>query len=159
MLVGLAILKVAWRSVSVMNGELCVTRCGTPLMPVWSAGNWDCLLQVIAIVNLTYMTLCKIFIAGSQALTASLFGQGVGRIWLDNVQCTRSEKVLMNCTASSRGNNSCTHAQNAGVRCSAGKIFSLMERTIVCQLAIPRSCYILTVMHAWYSKEFPRSYH
>ena len=32
-------LRVVWRSVSVMNGELCVTRCGMTLMPVLSAGN------------------------------------------------------------------------------------------------------------------------
>ena len=31
--------KVVWRSVSVMNGALCVTRCGMLLMLLWSAGS------------------------------------------------------------------------------------------------------------------------
>ena len=54
------------------------------------------------------------------ALSQATFGQGTGRIWLDNVQCTGSDRVLINCTASSNGVNSCTHAQDAGVRCPAG---------------------------------------
>ncbi len=49
-----------------------------------------------------------------------MFGEGAGVIWLDNVQCVGSERVLMNCTANSSGNNSCTHAQDAGVRCLTG---------------------------------------
>ena len=48
------------------------------------------------------------------------FGEGTGRIWLDNVQCTGSERALMDCTASSSGVNSCTHAQDVGVGCSIG---------------------------------------
>ena len=48
-------------------------------------------------------------------------------IWLDNVMCTGNEKVLKNCTASFSGNNSCTHAQDAGVRCSAGNIVTHFE--------------------------------
>ena len=61
-----------------------------------------------------------IFFSGATALNEATFGQGTGRIWLDNVQCTRSGRVLMNCTASFNGVNSCTHAQDAGVRCPAG---------------------------------------
>lgn len=45
------------------------------------------------------------------------FGEGRGRIWLDNVRCTGSERTLINCAASSNGLNSCMHAQDAGVRC------------------------------------------
>ena len=48
------------------------------------------------------------------------FGEGTGRIWLDSVQCRGGEEELINCTASSNGVNSCTHAQDAGVRCPLG---------------------------------------
>lgn len=49
------------------------------------------------------------------------FGEGTGRIWLDNVECTGNETKLAYCTASSSGIN-CTHAQDAGVRCIPGTI-------------------------------------
>ena len=59
------------------------------------------------------------------ALTEASFGEGTGRIWLDNVQCTGNERTLINCTASSNGVNSCTHAQDAGVRCLPGEHFMM----------------------------------
>ena len=59
----------------------------------------------------------KIQLTGVQALH---FGPGTGRIWLDNVGCVGNEKFLTNCGASSDGNNSCTHFQDAGVKCSPG---------------------------------------
>ena len=54
-------------------------------------------------------------------LNGTFVDDGTGRIWLSNVQCTGSERALINCTVSSTGVNSCTHAQDAGVRCQSGK--------------------------------------
>ena len=59
--------------------------------------------------------------AGGQAIGQSSFGEGTGRIWLDNVQCTGSERLLANCPSSLRGITTCTHAQDAGLRCQLGK--------------------------------------
>lgn len=59
--------------------------------------------------------------SGAQVFTDASFGQGTGKIWLDNVTCIGVELALMNCTASSSGVNSCTHAQDAGVRCPTGE--------------------------------------
>ena len=61
-----------------------------------------------------------IILVGSVAISGSSFGEGTGRIWLDNVQCTGNERTLINCTASSNGVNLCTHTQDAGVRCQQG---------------------------------------
>ena len=58
--------------------------------------------------------------AGSQALTEANFGQGTGRIWLSNVTCLGSERVLINCTSEFAEGTSCTHSQDAGVRCLSG---------------------------------------
>ena len=71
-----------------------------------------------------FLTISSIlFITGAVALTGASFGQGTGRIWLYNVQCTGSERVLMNCTASIDGSSTCTHAQDAGVRCQSGRTY------------------------------------
>ena len=59
-------------------------------------------------------------ISGVEALGQASFGVGTGRIWLDNVGCTGNERTLMQCGTNSSGINSCTHAQDAGVRCQTG---------------------------------------
>ncbi|KAM6364604.1 scavenger receptor cysteine-rich domain-containing protein DMBT1-like [Pluvialis apricaria] len=46
------------------------------------------------------------------------FGQGSGRIWLDNVNCTGTEATLSECQARPWGSNSCDHHEDAGVVCS-----------------------------------------
>ena len=48
------------------------------------------------------------------------FGEGSGRIWLTDVECIGSEIDLSDCRANSSGINSCTHAQDIGIRCPPG---------------------------------------
>ena len=59
-------------------------------------------------------------IIGAEAFNQTTFGEGTGTIWLDNVQCIGNESHLLNCTANSSGVNSCSHTQDAGVRCLQG---------------------------------------
>ena len=65
--------------------------------------------------------------SGAQALAQATFGEGIGRIWLDNVQCTGSERHLSHCMANSSRINSCMHTQDAGVRCQLGKGHSVYQ--------------------------------
>ena len=60
-----------------------------------------------------------LFGLGVQVFSQASFGEGTGRIWLENVACTGNERALMNCSASYSGNN-CSHDQDAGVRCPSG---------------------------------------
>ncbi|NXK15169.1 DMBT1 protein, partial [Herpetotheres cachinnans] len=46
------------------------------------------------------------------------FGQGSGRIWLANVNCTGTEASLSDCQARLWESNSCDHREDAGVVCS-----------------------------------------
>lgn len=57
---------------------------------------------------------------GAQAIGQARFGEGGGRIWLSNVTCSGTERVLMNCTTENV--SSCTHEQDAGVQCPQGMI-------------------------------------
>ncbi|XP_074666373.1 CD5 antigen-like isoform X4 [Strix aluco] len=52
------------------------------------------------------------------ALGSAHFGQGSGRIWLDNVNCTGTEAALSQCQARPWGSNSCDHQEDASVVCS-----------------------------------------
>ena len=56
-------------------------------------------------------------LAGGEALQEHDFGSGIGKIWLDDVQCTGSEHTLMSCTANPWGENNCEHNEDAGVIC------------------------------------------
>ena len=55
---------------------------------------------------------------GAVALSRAAFGQGSGRIWLDNVECTGSEIRLIDCPANVIGIHNCDHSEDAGVRCA-----------------------------------------
>ena len=46
------------------------------------------------------------------------FTNGVGQIWLDNVQCRGTETRLIDCPANALGSHNCGHIEDAGVRCT-----------------------------------------
>lgn len=49
------------------------------------------------------------------------FTNGVGQIWLDDVDCRGIETRLISCPSSNLGTHNCVHAEDVGVRCQAGK--------------------------------------
>ena len=49
------------------------------------------------------------------------FGQGSGRIWLADLQCSGEEESLFNCGHRGIGQHYCGHNYDVGVACSRGK--------------------------------------
>ncbi|XP_039467072.1 deleted in malignant brain tumors 1 protein-like [Oreochromis aureus] len=56
-----------------------------------------------------------------EAPQSARFGQGTGRIWLDEVSCSGSERSLIQCQHRGFGSHNCVHGEDAGVVCSDQK--------------------------------------
>ena len=57
----------------------------------------------------------------SSALTAkgkASFGTGIGKIWLDNVECLGSESYIDMCPSNEWGVHNCGHDEDASVVCT-----------------------------------------
>ena len=54
---------------------------------------------------------------GAVAITDG-FTNGNGQIWLDNVECSGTERRLIDCPSDRIGNHNCDHHEDAGVRCA-----------------------------------------
>ena len=53
-----------------------------------------------------------------EAFTNAYFGAGSGNIWLDDVACTYNDTQLLQCSSSPIGKETCSHSEDAGVRCN-----------------------------------------
>ena len=63
---------------------------------------------------------CKFlgFPGATAAKAGSFFGQGSGRIWLDNLSCAGSETSPFHCPHNGFGIHNCEHSEDAGVQCT-----------------------------------------
>ena len=58
------------------------------------------------------------------------YGPGVGRIWLDDVQCTGTETNLADCRHSSWGINNCYHKEDVSISCNTAVVTTPTTTTI-----------------------------
>ena len=72
------------------------------------------------------------FQGARRAYGSAYFGPGTGPIWLDNLQCNDSESRLEDCPNKGWRVNDCTHNNDAGVECFAGKLNIHCKNHILC---------------------------
>ncbi|XP_058890115.1 lysyl oxidase homolog 3B-like isoform X2 [Acipenser ruthenus] len=71
------------------------------------------------------------FISATGWTHSSKYGKGAGKIWLDNVQCSGSEKSIADCRSRGWGNSDCTHDEDAGVICKDERLPGFMESNVI----------------------------
>ncbi|XP_041470263.1 deleted in malignant brain tumors 1 protein-like [Lytechinus variegatus] len=57
------------------------------------------------------------FDGASNASGLAEYGEGSGRIWLDDVECIGDETTLLDCNHRTPGQHNCGHSEDAGVTC------------------------------------------
>ena len=60
--------------------------------------------------------------SGGSARSNAFYGEGVGIILLDDVECVGNELTLFNCIQRAFEENSCGHEEDAGVACNGEPI-------------------------------------
>ncbi|XP_039607773.1 lysyl oxidase homolog 3B isoform X9 [Polypterus senegalus] len=71
------------------------------------------------------------FVSATGWAHSAKYGKGTGKIWLDNVQCSGSEKHIGDCKSRGWGNSDCTHDEDAGVICKDERLPGFVESNVI----------------------------
>ena len=66
-----------------------------------------------------------------KAYVSAAFGPGDGTIWMDDINCTGSERSLTECSHNGWGIENCDHNEDAGVLCSSNKDYFLIINVLL----------------------------
>ncbi|XP_038648272.1 uncharacterized protein LOC119963342 isoform X3 [Scyliorhinus canicula] len=77
---------------------------------------------------------CRVLNCGTalSVTQSTIYGEGTGHIWLEDVGCDGSEISLDQCTANPQVGNSCKHNEDVGVTCSGPVPVRLMNGSNMC---------------------------
>ncbi|XP_072314210.1 lysyl oxidase homolog 3B isoform X2 [Eucyclogobius newberryi] len=71
------------------------------------------------------------FVAATGWTHSAKYGKGLGKVWLDNVNCNGGEKSIEHCRSRGWGNSDCTHDEDAGVVCKDERIPGFVDSNVI----------------------------
>nr|XP_023996221.1 lysyl oxidase homolog 3B-like [Salvelinus alpinus] len=71
------------------------------------------------------------FVSATGWTHSAKYGKGLGKIWLDNVQCNGGEKSIDLCKSRGWGNSDCTHDEDAGVVCKDERLPGFVDSNVI----------------------------
>ncbi|KAK6290785.1 hypothetical protein J4Q44_G00388160, partial [Coregonus suidteri] len=71
------------------------------------------------------------FVSATGWTHSAKYGKGLGKIWLDNVQCNGGEKSIELCKSRGWGNSDCTHDEDAGVICKDERLPGFVNSNVI----------------------------
>ncbi|XP_029568486.1 lysyl oxidase homolog 3B isoform X2 [Salmo trutta] len=71
------------------------------------------------------------FVSATGWTHSAKYGKGLGKIWLDNVQCNGGEKSIELCKSRGWGNSDCTHDEDAGVICKDERLPGFVDSNVI----------------------------
>uniref|UniRef100_A0A672JVL1 Lysyl oxidase homolog n=2 Tax=Sinocyclocheilus grahami TaxID=75366 RepID=A0A672JVL1_SINGR len=71
------------------------------------------------------------FVSATGWTHSAKYGKGTGKIWLDNVQCSGSERSVSVCKSRGWGNSDCTHDEDAGVICKDERLLGYVDSNVI----------------------------
>jgi len=86
-------------------------------LEVYHAGEWGTVCDDSFDSSDAQVVCRQLGFSSGVAVTSSNFGQGSGRIWLDEVACAGTEDRLEECGHNTWGEHDCSHSEDVGVIC------------------------------------------
>ncbi|XP_072182337.1 galectin-3-binding protein A-like, partial [Diadema setosum] len=74
--------------------------------------------------------------SASDYYTDAHFGEGMGPIWLDPINCAGTEQSLLQCWRAYWGCHNCGHYEDAGVRCEGTRTANLATYSVRSELTL-----------------------
>ncbi|XP_071947977.1 lysyl oxidase homolog 3-like [Antedon mediterranea] len=95
---------------------------GEGRVEVFHAGKWGTVCNVgWNLVSASVVCRQLGFGSAKEVIFDAGFGQGIGPVWLWNINCKGNEKSILDCYHGSWNGSSCTHYDDVGVRCNVPK--------------------------------------